>query len=349
MQSLAPNQENRPSLTRTRTRRLSGFFGLLAAAAALFCLASLTMAGTAFSYQVTVKADNPKLMRAIEKSVAELTPGLLRVTGAEQAEFTIVVPANKAAFNEMARKLGAPDWAAGLALPNRNTILLRSPGQLIEPARFNELLAHELTHIYLARVLGRRRAPLWLEEGVAMWASGESSLGRMWAMSRAALMDEFIPFGRLTRRFPADKTRASLAYAQSYYFVSYIVRNHGPEAVAKMLQGISQGKDLGGVVHAFSGLGLWGLEQEFIKSISSRFSWIMVFVSSGALWGVIALFAAVGLVVRRRAQLKMLWDMPDAHPKLGAFGPIRIWPPPKRRCDPLYEAGLSDKKTLRTP
>ncbi|CAO0821663.1 hypothetical protein DFAR_2530007 [Desulfarculales bacterium] len=92
-------------------------------------------------------------------------------------------------------------------MPDQGLILLRSPRQLIEPEQFRLILAHELTHLYLAAALRHREHLLWLEEGLAMYASGEGG----W--ERAAVSQ--------------DSEQASLAYAQSAYMVFYLLNHHG--------------------------------------------------------------------------------------------------------------------------
>jgi hypothetical protein len=174
----------------------------------LICILGLWQSNAAWaqvSHGLNVEADNPKMAKAVREAVSRMAPVLESLTGGSPKRLSIIVAPTKDRFSELVRRVGGPTWASGLALPGQGLIILRSPGQLIDPTGFNTLLAHELTHIYLSNALGRRRAPLWLEEGIAMWASGESSLGRTWSMTQAVLMDELLPLAKLERRFPADK------------------------------------------------------------------------------------------------------------------------------------------------
>jgi hypothetical protein len=284
-----------------------------------------------------------ELQETIRQMAGRITPRLNEFMGTAPERIKILVASSKAEFQGMAQRLNGPDWAAGIAIPARQLILLRSPSQLIDPGGFERLLAHELLHLYFHTALGSKHAPLWLEEGLAMHLSGDSSLGRIWAMSQAVLMDSLIPFERLQNSFPADGKKAQTAYAQSYYFVGFLLERFGPEITAQMLRGLAQGKDLSGVLHQITGMGLVALEKAFVESVGSRFSWIMVIFSGSVLWGVAALIAAVGLVLRRRAQLRERSRAPDPDPMVGVLGPTRKWPPPKRSAEVLNEAGLGTK------
>ena len=57
-----------------------------------------------------------------------------------------------------------PDWGAGVAIPYRRLIVIKSP--LITPGdkSLGELVAHEITHVSLARSLNFQPVPRWLDE-----------------------------------------------------------------------------------------------------------------------------------------------------------------------------------------
>ena len=311
----------------------------------------LALAGSAYaarSPRLEIISRDKELSLAVRQNADSFIPRLNLLIGASPKSIKIVVASSKEEFRRLAEELKGPDWAAGLAIPSRNLILLRSPGQLIDPGGFGSLIAHELLHLYFHSALGGQKAPLWLEEGLAMHISGESSLGRAWSMSQAVLMGDLIPFERLNHIFPAEASKARLAYAQSYYFVAFLLDQYGPGTTAGILEGLAQGRDLSGILHDLTGKGLVGLEKQFQEAMSSRFSWLMVLFSGSVLWGLAALVAAVGLVLRRRAQLKERRLAPDPVPLVGVYGPIRKWPPPQKPGATLKEAGLASKTPQAT-
>ncbi|MBI4799411.1 MAG: hypothetical protein HY794_11945, partial [Desulfarculus sp.] len=121
---------------------------------------------------LTVQAATPQLEAHVRQIVQETAPRLAAWVGASPPRIQVVVATSEDDFKERVAQLDGPRWAAGLAVPGQGLILLRSPRQLIEPEQFRQLLAHELTHLYLSAALRQREHPLWLEEGLAMYASG---------------------------------------------------------------------------------------------------------------------------------------------------------------------------------
>jgi len=60
---------------------------------------------------------------------------------------------------------GVPPRAAGLA--GRNIALLAT--RSTDPNRLNQTAAHELVHMFVAKRVGDRTVPLWLNEGLAVY------------------------------------------------------------------------------------------------------------------------------------------------------------------------------------
>ena len=279
------------------------------AGALVAVLVALSSAPAAGETILSVVAANPKMAASVREIVIESSPDLRRLTGASLDRIKIIISKDLEDFETQAKALGGPRWAAALAVPQMGLILSRSPGQLTNPRDFRLLLIHELTHLHLAAALGRRRPPLWLEEGLCMYAAGEGGWGRAVDMARGVLGGEFIPFADLDKKFPIKARSAGLAYAQSYYFIGYLLSKYGPETPALLIKALDQGMDVTTALHQVTGKGLVAVEGGFKAAMESRFSWLAVLTTAGALWGVLAVFMGVGLVVRRRRQLKRRREM----------------------------------------
>lgn len=290
--------------------------------------------------RLSVMAPTPELGAEVRQVVNETADRLEKLTGGAPAKIKVIVAATGKDFSRRARRLGGPSWAAGLAVPRSGLILVRSPGQLTRPGEFRFLLIHELVHLYLAAGLGSKRPPRWLEEGLAMYASGQSGWGLTGAMTRGVLLKRLIPFSDLEHRFPEQGDQAALAYAQSYYFVSFLLANFGKDVLSRLLAELSQGRDFTTALHRVAGMGQVAVQKQFSDEMSSRFSWLALGAASGTIWAVIALAAAAMLLWRRRSQLqaRKLIDL-ETHEEAGA---LRNWPPPRPRGDVLGAAGLRD-------
>lgn len=291
---------------------------------------------------LTVQAATPQLEAYVRQIVGETAPRLAAWIGASPPRLKIVVAASEEDFKARVAELDGPHWAAGLAVPRQGLILLRSPRQLIEPGQFRPLLAHELTHLYLAAALRQREHPLWLEEGLAMYASGEGGWERAAVMAKGVLQGRLLPLAELEESFPQDSDQASLAYAQSYYLISFLLNHHGPEVFPKIIASLAQGKAMTTALREATGQGLYALEQDFKAEMTSRFSWLTVATAGGTLWVLISLAAAFGLVARRRAQKARMAAMADGEDSGGVHQMRRRWPPgprPRWRKEAAPQAG----------
>lgn len=127
---------------------------------------------------------------------------------------------------------------------------------------------HEYAHAIVSQ-LTRGRCPLWLNEGVAIWAE-ESVDGerRAWAEATIGgrqlflLSDLHRPFSHL------PKERVSVAYAQSYLAVRRLLDDFGATQVRSLLTAIGSGKPLPEAFSSvFSGT-LTDFESELLQELS---------------------------------------------------------------------------------
>ncbi len=308
---------------------------LLAFQAPSLLAADTTLPGLA------VVAPNLKLSQHVRDIFRQAVPRLAGLTGGHPSRIRVEVARNRQGFNRRAKELGGPEWAAGMALPKRGFILLRSPKQLTQPGDFRPLFVHELTHLYLARQLKGRPAPLWLEEGMAMYAASEGGLSLASVMTKGVLSGKIKPLADLELRFPAGADEATLAYAQSYYMVSYLLNTFGPEALPRLLGELARDRDLTAALYNVTGQSLVQVEDGFREAMTSRFSWLALLFAGSTLWALVAVVAGVGLVWRRRRQKQAIKQMEilELRDKEDLIDK-RNWPPPPVRGDVLGQAGL---------
>ncbi|HMB71187.1 MAG TPA: hypothetical protein VKU85_17890, partial [bacterium] len=88
------------------------------------------------------------------------------------------------------RGIRNPEAVAGLANADAGLVLLSAPALASRPDRLHPVILHELAHLFVARVTEGAAVlpPRWLNEGIAMWVSGEWDLGADWRSNRATLL-----------------------------------------------------------------------------------------------------------------------------------------------------------------
>jgi peptidase MA superfamily protein len=203
----------------------------------------------------------------------------------------------------------APAWGAAVALPSERTILLRADG-----SNLYQTLRHELAHLALHRTVGVR-VPLWFDEGYAAWAAGEwERLGGLelnLAVVRGALPD----LRGLDGALRASATTADAAYALAASAVTELARRNPSGSLVPLLQRLGAGQDFEASVQATTGLTLPQFEQEWRRTLRSRYSlanWLLAgggwAVLALSLWGLVRWRRRIDRV--RRAALDHGWDIP---------------------------------------
>jgi hypothetical protein len=203
-----------------------------------------------------------------------------------------------------------PLWAAGVAYPDENVIVLRSP-RAVKGSRIDvvDVFAHEFSHIALGRALSGVRVPVWLNEGLAIYEAREWTFSRISVLTTAALMDRLIPLPVLTLSFPAEAGPAELAYAEGFMFVSFLINKVGREAFHRLLRDYTRYGDLEGALRRGTGMSLADLEEGWLFYLKLRVSWIPLITSVSALWFVMALIFIYGYMRKKRQAEQRLKEM----------------------------------------
>jgi hypothetical protein len=197
-----------------------------------------------------------------------------------------------------------PRWAAGLAHPRENLILLDA-GALRPPGGPGVVL-HELAHLAVSQ-LGRPDMPRWFQEGMAVRAAGESSPEASLALVRAA-DGRAIPLDDLERGFPEGYGEVQLAYAESKDFVDYLYAVHDgdPRPVLGFLQAVHDGQPFDAAFAGAFGAPRGELEARWLKQVAQRFKWIPLFTGSSMLFALTSLLCiAAWARVRRRRSVRL--------------------------------------------
>jgi tetratricopeptide (TPR) repeat protein len=160
-----------------------------------------------------------------------------------------------------------PSWTGGvydgrIKLPSRGV----EDG---DSALLDRTLRHEYGHV-LVNQLSRGRAPVWLNEGVAIWCEEETDGDREdWAYQALAGQVLF-PLRDLDgsfTRLPAN--RVHVAYAQSYLAVRALVARSGGRPMHDLLAGLGEGKSLDEGMRDVYSRNLASFESEFIRQLTA--------------------------------------------------------------------------------
>ena len=154
------------------------------------------------------------------------------------------------------------EWTGGLAFTEYGTVAL---GISTDQLAWGEgAMAHEMAHLVVHQATMNGYGivlPTWLDEGLAMYAEGELSSQFSSALSSAMKRGGLDSVQSLASSFPADTAGATLAYAESYSLVDYLLTHEGgKDQMLKLLGAIRNGSGYEEALQEVDGLSISHLD-----------------------------------------------------------------------------------------
>ena len=196
-----------------------------------------------------------------------------------------------------------PAWAAGMAFPRMNLILLKLTTGAGSETDVEKVFAHEFSHVALDHAVGFKPLPRWFREGFAIYQSGEWSFGRTRALAGGVVSGRLFSLEALSEQFPASVRDIELAYAQSIDFVSFLLGEYGPGPFRKMITLLAQGWNFFLALEEAYDDGLFAIEEAWHRDLKMRFTWIPLLTGTATLWFLAAVVFILAYVKKRRARL----------------------------------------------
>jgi len=268
----------------------------------IFCSAAL-MAG--YSINTDIPADSAYIDSVVQLTHDRLTRIYDRIPD-DTLEIYMVTSEEK--FDQVAAG-NVPDWGAAVAIPYRKKIVIKSPLILPGDKSLGELVAHEYAHIALARRVGYRTVPRWLNEGLSMYVSAEWGWNDNLSIGIAVITGATVPLPDIERLNSFSQDRAATAYSQSYLAVVYFLETYGESSLRLILDNIRDGKDIDYAFITAIGTDCEDFEREFNIYLSGRYNLIAVIFNSNILWLMLAVIVIVGFLMHRLRRRKRFEDM----------------------------------------
>ncbi len=189
-----------------------------------------------------------------------------------------------------------------------------------------QVLAHEITHAVIFRMLGPTAVelPLWTNEGLAKHESREHSGEDDHLVADAAAEGSLIPLSRLASEFPESRT--ALAYAQSASAVRFLIARHGRNAPRALLAAMVRTASFDEAMREVTGRTGDAFAEEWMARTTKRY-WMLRVARIGAavISALMAVLAVVAFVVRRRkmAEAARQWEEEERERRYRGYP----WPP----------------------
>jgi hypothetical protein len=148
------------------------------------------------------------------------------------------------------------EWTGGVAFTQFSTIVLGiGPTDLAWGTR---AIAHELSHMVIHQMTLNPYGglPVWLDEGLAVYAEGLPSPEYTSRLREAVTNNELISIRSLSSPFSAFTDQAILSYAESYSLVDYLIREYGQAKILELLNTFRQGSTYDGALERVFGFNM---------------------------------------------------------------------------------------------
>jgi hypothetical protein len=208
-----------------------------------------------------------------------------------------------------------PSYASGVAYSRLRLVLL----SMLQPrggeaVDLDEVFRHELAHVALDDSVRGQHVPVWFNEGLAIWLSGENRFDRESVLWHATLSGTLLPFSDLDRRFPADNFEVGIAYAESADFMRFLMRKTGQARFASMIGRVREGQPFDRAISDSYGGDLRHLEFQWRAEAERRYSVFPILTGGGIVWVVVIGALVLAYAKKRRRAKKILerWGREEA-------------------------------------
>lgn len=224
-------------------------------------------------------------------------------------EVRVLIAPDRDAFVQIS-KGQLPDWTHAFAVPRDRLIVLKSPRWDRSREPFKTTLVHELMHLLLFEVVGNRSLPRWLDEGLALFYSRDSRWDTFTALSKAVMTGSLIPLQQIDDVLNYRRSKAELAYQQSYSAVKYLLTTYDIEALRILLNGIRKGQSWDQSFILATGSTVVQFEREWQQYAEQTHKWLWLSELETYIWIFILIlaFLAVPLVRLRNRRRVAEWD-----------------------------------------
>ncbi len=230
--------------------------------------ASFALAGLRFESSDALAIER----REIEAEVARSLPSLVEFFGDSLAgDYVVELTGTPAEFVN-ATAGHAPVWAIGVAMPRDGRVVLQSERFTPPETRVGRVAVHEIIHLFVAEAADGG-APRWLDEGIAVYLSGEDRGATIYDLAKALYTENLLFLDEIARRFPESGASARLAYYESLTAVQFIARNWGGASLRDLLDATAR-YGYEDALRATYGMSSDELEFEWYRDLRKRTRWV---------------------------------------------------------------------------
>ena len=163
------------------------------------------------------------------------------------------------------------EWTGGVAYTRYGVIAIGISPSAGDIDWGKRVISHELTHLVIHQVTFNPYSdlPVWLDEGLAMYAEGELTAAFMSALAEAWNENRLITVRSLASPFSAYADESLLAYAESYKLVEYLIDNYGRDKMLELLNTFKEGSSYDDALVKVYGFDMDGLNDLWLADFKN--------------------------------------------------------------------------------
>ena len=230
----------------------------------------------------------------------------------EYQEYQIIVPSTKKEFYKLART--APEWGIAIAKSKENKILIQ-PSSIsnMSKKRFNEIIVHELNHLYIHRLIKNNPMPSWFIEGIAMKFSNEFSFTDKIEISNAIWKNSLLPLDALKNFNTKKQHQIKLAYAQSAAALNALEYYYNDKILDKLIQLLKKEVYFWDAINQITGDDKIDFQKKYEEYLTKYFLWIFLLNASNIMFVLFPFILTLGFYIKRKKNIKILnkWELEE--------------------------------------
>ncbi|MBD3290794.1 hypothetical protein GF337_18450 [candidate division KSB1 bacterium] len=205
-----------------------------------------------------------------------------------------------------------PEWSAGAALPAHRVMVLKSYNTNSD---FRKTAIHELVHLLIDEAMNSVQIPRWLNEGLAVYFSGEKNFASTSLISKALMTQSIIDLSDIDYVLTFHESKAQLAYQESYLAVKYLIENYGVQSVREIIKKIAITNDPDKAFMSAIGMDMYNFEYEWYQYVRKNYRWHFLAEFDTYLWmSLPLLFIVIYIIIRiRNRKTLKRWESEESY------------------------------------
>jgi len=220
--------------------------------------------------------------------------------------------------NEFQAATGAnlPYWVGAVTIFPQDMIVVRSPDLSNATLReYRVTMIHELIHYLQGQNVPLNLTPVWFNEGLATYYSGEFGLPERVLVSKSLWRHRMIPLIKLGNIMKFSQPQAAMAYAESASAIEFLDVVYGSETISRIFNSMQKGIAFDRALSLALDNEEANFEAQWQKYLSQKYNWIFLLDIQNILWLIIPVLVLVAYVsIRRRNKATLRqWNIEEAY------------------------------------